>query len=179
MDIQPEFSRKIDVSRLPSEGRQETLTATPEECKALQKRFSVDAFHALEAQLQLQPWKRGGCRVRGSATARMTRTCVVTLEPFETMLTVKLDRLFAATPELRIDGKEIVIDVEDDDVGQIVDGEIEAGEFVVEELLLELDPHPRKPGAEFEPPSEGDAGETAKPERDNPFAVLKTLKRDD
>jgi uncharacterized metal-binding protein YceD (DUF177 family) len=179
MVITPEFSRSIDVSRLPPEGRKQTLSATAEECEALRARFGVDAFKSLEVEVSLQPWKRGGCRVRGHARAEMTRTCVVTIEPFDQVLEVKLDRLFAETREVRLDGNEVIVSIDDEDFGQVVDGEIEVGEFAVEELLLELDPHPRKPGAEFKPPAGKDGGTAGPADSGNPFAVLKSLKDQD
>ena len=175
----PEFSRTIDVSRLPPEGRNESFSASPEECAALQERFGVDAFLSLQVDVSVQPWKRGGCRVRGTAKAVLTRTCVVTLDQFDSTLEVRLDRLFSDRPAVRVDGQEIVVSVDDDDIGQIVDGEVEVGELAVEELLLELDPHPRKPGAEFKPQAANDSGGQDEPVRNNPFAVLKQLKDDD
>ena len=51
------------------------------------------------------------------------------------------------------------------------DGEIDLGQYVVEHLALELDPFPRKPGAEFVQPPE--------PAEISPFAVLKALKPKD
>ena len=179
MNIEPEFSRTIDVSRLPPEGRSESFSATAEECAALKDRFGVDAFLSLDVEVSVQPWKRGGCRVRGKARAAMTRTCVISLDQFDTTLEVRLDQLFSERAAVRLDGKEIVVSVDDDDFGQIVDGEIEVGELAVEELLLELDPHPRKPGAEFKPEAANDAGDQGEPARNNPFAVLKALKDDD
>jgi uncharacterized metal-binding protein YceD (DUF177 family) len=179
MTTAPEFSRIVDVSRLPPEGRKEVMAATPEECVALQSRFGVEALKSLEVDVLLQPWKRGGCRVRGVARTVMTRTCVVTLEPFEQTLEVRLDRLFTERKEVRVDGKEVVVSVEDEDFGLIIDGEIEVGEFAVEELLLELDPHPRKPGAEFKPQAANDADEQDAVRASSPFAVLKALKDQD
>lgn len=179
MTVTPEFSRTVDVSRLPPEGRKETMSATPEECQALQSRFGVEALKSLEVEVLLQPWKRGGCRVRGTARTVMTRTCVVTLEPFEQVLEVRLDQLFTERKQVRVDGKEVVVSIEDEDFGFIIDGEIEVGEFAVEELLLELDPHPRKPGAEFKPQAANDADEPDAARPSSPFAVLKALKDQD
>jgi len=155
------------------------MSATPEECEALQPRFGVEDLKSLDVNVLVEPWKRGGCRVRGTARTVMTRTCVVTLEPFEQVLEVRLDRLFTERREVRVDGKEVVISVEDEDFGQILDGEIEVGEFAVEELLLELDPHPRKPGAEFKPQAANDADDPDEARASSPFAVLKGLKDQD
>lgn len=174
-----EFSRTIDVARLPAEGLTERFSADEAERQALAKRFGVDRLHGLDVDVSVQPWKKGACRVRGTAAMTMTRTCVITLEPFETSLTVTLDRLFASAPAVRVDGKEITVSVDDDDIGEIIDGEIEVGEFAVEELLLDLDPHPRKPGATFTPDAANDEPSDDGEAKNNPFAVLRSLKNKD
>lgn len=182
MTDKPEFSRLFDVSRLPEEGKTETLTATPQECIALTQRFAVESVHSVTAKLEVQPWKRGGFRVRGNASAVITQQCVVTLEPFDAEVTVRLDRLYVEAPgKFTVSGPEVVVSLDDDDIGQVVDGDIELGELVVEELLLELDPYPRKPGAVLERAEFDGKKTTDEPARSsqdgkiNPFAVLKDL----
>lgn len=176
---EPEFSRTIDVSRLPAEGMQERFSADPAELEALAERLGVEQLLSLDVDVDVQPWKKGSCRLRGRAQATMTRTCVVTLDLFDTSLEVRLDRLFASAPALRVEGKEITVSVDDEDIGQIVNGEIEVGEFAVEELLLELDPHPRKPGAAFTPAAANDGADKDEVRTESPFAVLKSLKNED
>ena len=179
MSVEPEFSRIVDISRLPPEGVLKTFEATAEECAALARRFGIEQMKSLLVDLNIQPWKRNGCRVRGTAATVMTRVCVVSLDEFESTLKVKLDRLFSASGVVRFEGKEIQVSVEDEDIGEVVDGDIEVGEFAVEELLLELDPHPRKPGAEFANTALNADGTSGKDERENPFAILKALKNGD
>ncbi|MDP2117169.1 MAG: DUF177 domain-containing protein, partial [Brevundimonas sp.] len=53
----------------------------------------------------------------------------------------------------------------------IENGQIDLGQYAVEQLALRLDPFPRKPGAEFVQPPE--------PVEISPFAVLKRLKPSD
>ena len=48
--------------------------------------------------------------------------------------------------------------------------DLDLGAYLVEHLALEIDPFPRKPGVEWEPPP----AETPA----SPFAVLQQLKRD-
>ena len=172
-----EFSRPFDISRIAPEGASETIAATAEECQAIAARFGVEAVHAVSATLHIQPWKRGGFRVRGEATANITQTCVVTLDPFESVVHAQLDQIFIAkTGRLAADDVEIVVSHDEDDIGYIDDDEIELGEFAVEALCLELDPYPRKEGAEL-PVSSTETG--ADEPKANPFAVLKQLKLED
>ena len=168
-----EFSRLFDISRIAPEGASETITATAEECQAIAVRFGVEAVQSVSATLHIQPWKRGGFRARGEATANITQICVVTLEPFDAVVRAPLDQIFiAGTGRLAADDVEIVVSHDEDDIGYITDGEIELGEFAVEALCLELDPYPRMEGAELPVSStETLAGEP----KANPFAVLKQL----
>jgi uncharacterized metal-binding protein YceD (DUF177 family) len=178
-----EFSRLFDVRRLPPEGKVEEISATTGECKRIAGRFGVLAVESLEATIDIQPWKRDGFRARGTARAKVIQECVVTLNPFDTELTATLDRIFVEkSSKLNAGSAEVVVSLDDDDIAFVEDGDIELGELTLEELMLELDPYPRKPDAElaqseFSSGSAGDASdadaETGKP---NPFAVLKQLK---
>ena len=172
-----EFSRLFDIHDVPPDGKTETLEATADERAAVAARFGVEAVGSLSATMSVQPWKRNGFRVRGTATAEVTQVCVVTLEPFEQAVSADLDQVFVeGSSKLAAGDKEIVVSVDDEDIGYIDDGQIELGEFAVEALCLELDPYPRKPGAEFQGSStEAGGGKTA---RDNPFAVLQQLKQE-
>jgi uncharacterized metal-binding protein YceD (DUF177 family) len=61
--------------------------------------------------------------------------------------------------------------MEDETPDIVEDGQIDLGQYVVEQLALRLDPFPRKPGAEFVQPPE--------PAEISPFAVLKSLRSSD
>ncbi len=173
-----EFSHLFDVSRMAPEGATETISATTDECAAIAQRFGVDAVHSVSATVQIQPWRRGGFRARGDASAAITQICVVTLEPFESVVQARLDQLFVEqTGNVAADDLEIVVSHDEDDIGFIDNGNIELGELAVEALCLELDPYPRKSGAELPVTSSGEPG--ADEAKVNPFAVLKQLKLGD
>jgi hypothetical protein len=98
-------------------------------------------LHGLEVDVDIQAWKKGSCRVRGSARASMTRTCVVSLEPvrddgFEVVSTACLHLRPPYGSKARRSPFRLMMTT----LVEIVNGEIEVGEFAVEELLLELDP---------------------------------------
>lgn len=172
-----EFSRPFDITRLAPEGASETISATDEECRAIAVRFGVEAVHSVSAAIHIQPWKRGGFRARGDATAKISQICVVTLDPFDTVVRAQLDQIFVAkNSRLAADDMEVVVAHDEDDIGYVDDGEIELGEFAVEALCLELDPYPRKDGAELPLSSTETAADEPKA---NPFAVLKQLKLED
>ncbi|WP_248116524.1 MULTISPECIES: YceD family protein [unclassified Brevundimonas] len=104
--------------------------------------------------------------MRGRVVAHAVQTCGLTLEP----LPVDVDRRFsiqmAEAAAEETDEIEITLDEEGADL--IEDGKIDLGQYAVEQLVLSLDPFPRKPGAEFVQPEE--------PSEISPFAALKALK---
>ena len=77
-----EFSRPVRVETLPRDGLVETIEATPEERAALAKLNGLPDIARLSASFRVSKWKRG-VRVEGEVSARVTQTCVVSLEPFE------------------------------------------------------------------------------------------------
>ena len=77
-------------------------------------------------------------------------------------------QLVEAKPE---ETDEIEVTLDEDDADVIEDGKIDLGQYAVEQLVLSLDPFPRKPGAEFVQPEE--------PTEISPFAALKALKPKD
>lgn len=123
---------------------------------------SLDAF---VAELTLAP-ALIGWRLEGRVRAEAVQTCGLTLEP----LPVTVDQTFAVLLTEQADEADAEIEVTlDDDAPDVVeDGKIDLGQYAVEQLALTLDPFPRKPGAQFEPP--------AQPEEPSPFAVLKAFK---
>ncbi len=124
---------------------------------------SLDAF---TAEMDLTP-SAGGWRLKGRVRATLAQTCGITLEP----LPLEVDATFAvdlaeAVPDP--DSGEIVITLDDESPDLVENGQIDLGQYAVEQLALQLDPFPRKPGAEFVQPPE--------PEEISPFAVLKQLR---
>ncbi len=107
---------------------------------------------------------RKGARVEvtGRVSGRVGQTCVVTLEPMESMLDEAVDVVFAPAVSPAPGA--------DEEPEPLTDGKLDLGALATEFLLLGIDPYPRKPGAEFAPPKVEDTG-------DRPFAVLETLKK--
>ena len=107
--------------------------------------------------------------LKGRVTAHAVQTCGLSLEP----LPVDVDRRFSIqlAEAAADDTAEIEITLDEDDADLIEDGKIDLGQYAVEQLVLSLDPFPRKPGAEFVQPQE--------PGEISPFAALKALKAQD
>jgi uncharacterized metal-binding protein YceD (DUF177 family) len=172
-EVTPEFPRPLPVERLPNEGRHLTIQAEPTECAALAKRFGLDSLDALEAKLLAKPFARGELvRLTGHLTASVTQTCGVTLVPVRSDLAGDFALTFTfAAPEP--EAPEIELDAEaEDPPEQILEGIIDVGEIVAEQLALLIDPFPRAPGAEFKAPNEDEDPTTA-----SPFAALAALRK--
>jgi hypothetical protein len=162
------LSRPVSVERLPPEGLEETVVATPEECAALADDFKLPAIHALSARFRLTGTPRR-VQVVGRIEASITQICVVTLDPFDSILEEDVEVDFAAPEHI---GAEASGHEGAEPPDEIVSGRIDLGALTAEFLALGLDPHPRKPGVAFTP-------EAADDKPDSPFAALGKLKRDE
>ena len=162
------LSRSLDVSNLPESGVRFEVRATNEECEALAADFKLPAIHELVGNYKVAGSARG-VHVEGQVRARITQTCVVTLEPFQTILDEEVSVDFAEPQHIPA---EPPVDRPDyDPPDEILDGRIDLGALTAEFLALGLDPYPRKPGADFSYKDDVDDTEP-------PFAALGRLKRD-
>lgn len=158
-----EFSRPVEVGRVPKLGSHEKLAATEAECAALAKRLLVPKIHALKAELKAQPWRGGGMKVSGKATIDLDQESVVSLELFRSTEVIAVERYYLNSTTDADTDSELEID-------PIENGIIDLGELVAESVALELDPYPRMPGESFEPIIESDPADDDKPP--SPFTVL-------
>ena len=163
----PGLLRLSELARGPAKRR---VVAGEEVRKELARRLGLDGLDRLEAEVEATPWL-DGAKLRGRFDALVRQTCGVTLEPLESRLEGDFDLkiLPAGSPNAPAEPEEMVLDPEAEDPPDLIEGaEIDLGALVVEQLALEIDPFPRKPGAEFDPgPQEQPA---------SPFAVLKDFK---
>jgi uncharacterized metal-binding protein YceD (DUF177 family) len=170
-----ELSRPFDVQSLGGGEVAVEIVTTAEERAALARRFDLLSLDELRAEMRVSGSALGTVRVTGTMDAVVEQACVVTLDPLRSTLRGTIERSFQEVLEEDKQGGEIEVRVDDDAADPLVGGEIDLGEVVAEQLGLELDPFPRKPGAVFEPPAEetADSGE----EPASPFAGLAALKK--
>jgi len=148
-------------------GVQRRLTPDTEALKRIARVLDLQSLEAFEVDINLVPTV-SGWRLEGRVVADAVQTCGLTLEP----LPVHVDRKFSvqmveATEREQDEDSEIDLELDDDSPDQIEGGSLDLGQYAVEQLVLSLDPFPRKPGAVFEQPKE--------PGEISPFAVLKGL----
>ncbi len=164
----PDLVGMAEVARGPVS---RTLTADEAARSRIAKVVGVDALLSLEAQVRVSSWL-DGAQLNATWTARVTQTCGVTLEPFESDLdgAFQIRAVPEGSPALAAsEDHEVELDPEADDPPDVLTSDqLDLGAYVVEDLSLAVDPFPRKPGAEFEAPDMG--------AEISPFAVLAKLK---
>lgn len=149
-DTPPELSRIVNCAELGQHAHRERIVASPVERAALAKRFDIDALDRLEAEITVSRQAGALFRVEGRLNAIYRQTCVVTLEPIETVVAEPFTLLYSPRPDGAPagEGGEIVLESEADDWPEpILADQIDLGEAVAQQLALTIDPYPRKPGA--------------------------------
>ncbi len=177
----PEFSRSVAVVSLQGDRVTRQIVARDDECRALAVRFglvSVDGLSATVQLTRLHGFESGMVRVKGTLTAQVVQTCVVSLEPVAATVCESFSALFAPdVPEFEPDVTLDPFAPDEDCPEPLIDGEIDIGELTAQHLSLALDPYPRVAGLEF--CGFADEEQEPAPERasPSPFAALRTLKR--
>ncbi len=148
-----------------------TISADNVDCARVAEGLDVEGLESLTADLEIAPWL-DGLEVKGVLHARATRTCGVSLEAFEEIVDehVVLHFVPAGSPNAAPPPQgDVELDLEADDPPDSVAGDaVELASFLAEQLALALQPFPRKPGVEFQPPTM--AGSMS------PFSALARLK---
>jgi uncharacterized metal-binding protein YceD (DUF177 family) len=169
--MMPEFSRLIPVDRIPETGLDERIEADESERAALAQRFDLPELRSCVGDFHITPWRRGRIHVAGTVTAEVIQRCVITLDPFPVELVFPLERFFIAEGARR----DHVEELEGDEPDIVNGGAIDLGELAAEELALNLDPYPRKPGAELAAELGSVQPENEQRSGDSPFAALRKL----
>jgi uncharacterized metal-binding protein YceD (DUF177 family) len=171
----PEFSRPVALASVPPGGTEVALSATPEECRALARRFDLDRLDRLAGEIRLEHAGRDLLHVSGRVRADLAQRCVVTFEPVPATVDAGFERLFSA--DVAADAKgEVEVDALAEEPEPMPEGgALDLGEILAEELSLALDPYPRAPDADrrlAEATAAGDAAGAA-----GPFGALARLRK--
>ncbi|MBM4437830.1 MAG: DUF177 domain-containing protein [Actinobacteria bacterium] len=165
----------IDVATLGDDEERFAFDATPDELKALAKRFQVQALEDLHADAAVRAIGGGGARARVTFHASVLQSSVVTLEPVRSRIDEAFEVEFLPRAE-GADGQEA--DSEDgqdlealEPPGEVTDGRFDLGEMIAEYLSLAIDPYPRQAGEEFG--EWHDAAPDGGTQKEGPFAALK------
>ncbi len=169
----PEFSRPITVESVKIGKSERDIEATAKEREKLAERFNLLTLDRLSAHVRIIRKGQGDSiriSVSGHLAAKVSQSCVITLEPISSDIQADFDTVFDSdAADLTTDYD---LDPENEDMPEeIVDGVVDLGELVAQILAIEIDPFPRKDGIDSTEITleSTDSGE-------NPFSVLEKLK---
>lgn len=178
MSGNPAFSSFYDLSNVSEKGAELAIDPGSEQRTQIAAWLNIEALKDLKASVKLTRTAAGRFVYHAHFDADVVQTCVVTLEPVPEHLSGDFERSYTLAPKASKAARTrnappvVALDEADEDAPEFVDSlVIDLAAPILEELSLALDPYPRREGVAFAPP---EATETAP---NNPFAILKTLKR--
>ncbi|MCC6920375.1 MAG: DUF177 domain-containing protein [Alphaproteobacteria bacterium] len=174
-DPDHKFHRWINPLGRNASSAPQVIEATAEERASLAAWLEIPAVNALKAIVSLAREAAGGVAAKASFEASVGLVCGISLETFTDEVKGTGEVLFSRDSDreiARLDS-DTEIDLEADEPRPWTSHGIDLGAWIAEELSLALPDFPRKPGAA----PEAEAGAAAPVERENPFAVLKGLKK--
>ncbi len=151
-EIEPEFSRIVDLARVLADKAELEMQASETECQALADRFGIDSLEMFRARLKFGPWRSHGVVARGCLEAHYHQTCVVSLDSFAQEMAESITlRLWPREYEARMPRQAEMIGKGDADISEPVDlydnNRVDIGEILAECFSVALDDYPRKPDA--------------------------------
>jgi uncharacterized metal-binding protein YceD (DUF177 family) len=167
------IARSYNLNRLGQAGDTVEIAASEEERRTLAQFVGVPRIDSFSGRVELKRLAADRFRLDFLLMADICQSCVVTLADVPARIERSFSRELHFNPAMhRADLKAHSEDIplEDDVPEEIGSLHYDLAAPLVEELVLAMDPYPRAPGVEFEPPSDEDEA----PE--SPFAVLKGLK---
>jgi len=162
------ISHPYELGRLGKAGDSVELTATPDERARIAAWAGVDAVVSFRAHIDLRRISPTRFDYEARLDCEIVQSCVVTLEPVRSRIERDFGRELLLTEAAAHTEEPVPMD--EDGREEIRSLRYDLAIPVLEELALSIDPYPRAPGVEFQPPTD----EQAKPEP--AFAVLKQLK---
>ena len=172
------FYRVLVLDELPTTGETVSLTANDETRQNIAERLNLDGLNSFAGQLSVAPAPGREIHVSGRMAAKVVQTCVVTGDMLENDLDVDIELTFTTDPErAHVDVDELDDENTVETPELVENGQLDLGEIAIEELSLNIDPYPRKPGTPFVDISTDKTGEVDDEiEKANPFAKLAALK---
>jgi len=170
-----EFSRPIAVEQIGPQETVRSIAANVAERQRLAERFGLLGLDRLEATVRLRRGRAGLILADGHFEADATQACVVTLEPVPARLALDFAMTFG-TPTVH--GGAVVVGLDEEDPPEeIVNGRIDLGEAVAQQLAIALDPYPRSPAAEARAEGAADDDGSSEAASTRPFAALNAWRR--
>ena len=117
--------------------------------EALARRFGLLSINVLDARVVLRRRTGGEIVANAKLWARVTQACVVTLVPVDEAIECAVTGVFTESSTASDNHVDITFDPDDEsDVPEaIVDGKLNLGEWLSQQLSLAVSPYPRAAGA--------------------------------
>ena len=172
--MQNVFSYPLKLEDMSSATQKYTLKANAKELEFITELMQVPSVKTFTAEVNVRLHKKEHLvDVFGFVDADICQTSVISLEDFiksyHADFALKFDTKLSAAAI-----KEVDFDIDDDVPDALENGQIDLAAIAMEQLALVIDDFPRQEGEVFEFKSEFDEETTL---ADNPFAVLKKLKK--
>jgi uncharacterized protein len=174
MDVGAEpFSHPLKVEEV-GEGTSGEIEAGKAEMAAIARLLDLVGLEGLTLAYRLRHAGRDRLRLTGTLKAKVTQTCVVSLDPVTTELEIPVEAEFWPAhliEEFEQRAGDHTNPDESDWPEPINDGKIDLGPLIYETLATGLDPYPKREGVSFEWSQE------ATEPSSGPFAALQQLKQ--
>jgi hypothetical protein len=191
MYIKPEWSFEVLVDEIGESGLVKEALANETECKDIARRLDVEKILNLKASVHLFQDKGSiTIHAKGSFSADVVQKCVVSLEPVNSHINEEFEVWFSDTEhvvslnqvrqekESNKKDTEVEIPSEKDDPEAVIDGRIELGEIIIQNLALSINPYPHAEGAVYKNVCDHPDDDANKNPRHKPFAELKNWKKE-
>jgi hypothetical protein len=161
---------EVQLAAVDRKDQRLRLSADEATRKKIARLLDLKSLGRFDAFVTLSSWLDGAV-VRGEWSAEAEQVCGITLEPLPVSFneTFEIRVLPPGSPNAPAnDSPESLVDPEAEDPPDVLESDmVPVGDYLIEQLSLNLDPFPRKADAVFTPPEEG---------RITPFAALSKLK---
>jgi len=165
------ISQNFELGRLSQAGDAVVIAPSKDDLARIAEWADVDAVETFRAAVDLKKVTPTRFAIDAVLDADIVQSCVVTLEPVKSHIARTFHRDLFLTQTKPAMGEIDLAPVDEDGREEIASLRYDLAVPVLEELALAIDPYPRAPGVEFEPPPDDDQPE-------HPFAALKALKKE-
>lgn len=172
--MQKNFSYPIKIDELNQQQYKYVLQADKDELEDIAHILQVESVRRFYAEVYVKRNnKENNLRVWGRVEARLELQSVISLENFFRNLKVPFELNFDTQATYQ-DIRDMNASINDDMPDIIINGTINLADICIEQIALNIEDYPRAKGEEFDY-TQYDKSEP--PEKENPFAVLKKLKK--
>lgn len=161
----------LSASEVPERGLDVVRSATADERAALARELDILGLERVDLKARIVAARGGGWRLDGRLRVAAEQACVVTLEPVPERLEITLAIDLVPQETLPAAGESIDDPLAERIPEPIVNGRIDLGAIVFQEIAAALDPFPRRADAGLERSEAGNED----PATASPFAKLRDL----